>query len=72
MSCPCGKCHCYICGNPMTKVEPDPRDELIRLYESVLHAIGDGEVAGFDIYWAAEQAGEALAQGAEIKKRMEG
>ncbi len=41
-------------------------------YEIKLHAIADGEVAGFDIHWASEMASEALKQVEEEIKKIGG
>lgn len=28
-ACPCGKCHCEVCGNQMNKFEPITQDEIL-------------------------------------------
>lgn len=54
-------------------LKPDPRDELIRLYEEAVEkllmvALPPSDVSGRRMW---DEAKTALAQGAEIKKKME-
>lgn len=70
MSCPCGKCHCEICGNPMTEVDPDSRDELIEVYEIALKETMGWLMRVFENpdHDLVRYIKNTLAQGAEIKK----
>lgn len=52
-SCPCGKCHCEICGNQMSRSSIDAEVERLRsqnkIMRDALEIIGDGK-APFDYH----------------------